>query len=98
MNNPAASCGVSNTQTKKSLVASHGELNPERLKSTVARKSPLKFPQGNKNGRSGVPTVGISLKQAGYQVILPFQGLIPAATGEANPSNCGASAAVRIKL
>ena len=31
MNNPAASCGVSNTQTKKSLVASHGELNPERF-------------------------------------------------------------------
>ena len=38
MNNPAASCGVSNTQTKKSLVASHGELNPERLKSTLSMR------------------------------------------------------------
>ena len=31
MNNPAASCGVSNTQPKKRFVASHGELIPKRL-------------------------------------------------------------------
>ena len=31
MNYPAASSGVSNAQTKKPLVASHGELNPTRL-------------------------------------------------------------------
>ena len=47
MNNPAASCGVSNTQTKKSLVASHGELNPERLKTLAGwntRSAPIDLP------------------------------------------------------
>ena len=37
MNNPAASRGVSNTQSEAPFVASHGELNPKRLRDVEIR-------------------------------------------------------------